>query len=194
MAVVCFILAAYGLVSASSSLSAGRLCWTNENDFSSHKATLELYLEIFWLLFLSWWLADVYSHIAYGEPLGCVAQRQDVNGLIDAIQSAYPMVGTVAVLPWLFIPLIKNTALKKLVVPYLRASKGIKKLTDVRASGTISIQARVLNCWSSSEPREQDRQAVNWTPSQAPALPLRQVDSLISDSHLPPILTSTSAS
>ena len=54
------------------------------------------------------------------------------------------MVGTVAVLPWLFIPLIKNIAFKKLVVPYLRASKGIKKLTDVQASGTIPLQA--LNC------------------------------------------------
>lgn len=80
--------------------------------------------------YVRWWLADVYSHIAYGEPLGCVARGHDVNGLIDAIQSAYSMVGTVAVLPWLFIPLIKNALLKKLVVPYLKASKGIKKLTD----------------------------------------------------------------
>lgn len=49
------------------------------------------------------------------------------------------MVGTVAVLPWLFIPLIKNALLKKLVVPYLKASKGIKKLTDVQAIPNLPL-------------------------------------------------------
>ncbi|KAL9626676.1 MAG: hypothetical protein Q9164_007822, partial [Protoblastenia rupestris] len=70
-------------------------------------------------------------HIAYGESLGCIVQNKDAGGLIGAIQSAYPMVGTVAVLPWLLVPLIKNRILKRFSVPYLTASKGIKKLTDV---------------------------------------------------------------
>ena len=58
-------------------------------------------------------------------------QNKDAGGLIGAIQSAYPMVGTVAVLPWLLIPLIKNRILKRFSVSYLTASKSIKKLTDV---------------------------------------------------------------
>ena len=78
-----------------------------------------------------WYLADTYSHLAYGEPNGCVANEKDVGGLINGIQSAYPMVGTVAVLPWLFIPLIKNAVFKRLILPHWEAIKGIQLHIDV---------------------------------------------------------------
>ena len=65
-----------------------------------------------------WYLADTYNHLAYGQSNGCVANESDVDGLVDGIQSAYPMVGTVAVLPWLLIPLIKNALFKSLVLPH----------------------------------------------------------------------------
>ena len=76
-----------------------------------------------------WYLADIYSHLTYGEPNGCVSNEKDVGGLINGIQSAYAMVGTVAVVPWLLIPLIKN------------AIKGVQMHIDV---STISTAEKIL--------------------------------------------------
>ena len=79
----------------------------------------------------SWFLTDVFGHLTYGEPIGCVAQGQDVDGLMNALQNIYSMVATVAVLPWLLIPIIRNTVFKKTIMPHLSAVKGLNKLTTV---------------------------------------------------------------
>lgn len=54
---------------------------------------------IYWLLIsaASWFLTDVFGHLTYGEPIGCVKRVQDVDGLMSALQSLYSMVATVAV-------------------------------------------------------------------------------------------------
>ncbi|KAG8532440.1 uncharacterized protein KY384_002317 [Bacidia gigantensis] len=71
------------------------------------------------------------SHIAYGKPLGCVDQGRDVGGLIDAIQSIYPMVGTVAVLPQIFIPIFNNRFCRRFINPHLKPFREIQKHFDV---------------------------------------------------------------
>ncbi|KAI1498354.1 cytochrome P450 monooxygenase [Biscogniauxia marginata] len=56
---------------------------------------------------LRWFLSDVWSHLVYGEPKGCVDQGRDVNGLLAALQGVYSMSAKAAVMPWL-IPLLRN--------------------------------------------------------------------------------------
>ncbi len=41
------------------------------------------------------------------------------------------MAGTVAVLPWLFMPLMRNKLFQNLVMPHLTAVRGLEKLKDV---------------------------------------------------------------
>lgn len=78
-----------------------------------------------------WFLADTFGHLAYGEPPGCISQGRDAGGLIHALQSIYSMAGTVAVLPWLMMPLMRNKLFQNLVMPHLTAVKGLQKLKDV---------------------------------------------------------------
>src|SRR6266516_6494163 len=77
---------------------------------------------------IRWFLSDVFSQLTYGEPIGCVAQGRDVNGLIQALQNLYAMSATIAVLPWLLLPLLRNSLLRKYLLAYTTTFKSMKKL------------------------------------------------------------------
>ncbi|KAI5921322.1 cytochrome P450 [Camillea tinctor] len=76
---------------------------------------------------LRWFLSDVWSHLAYGQPKGFVAQGRDVQGLMASLQGMYSLSAKAAVMPWL-VPLLRNPWWRKHVWSSTRTFKNMDNL------------------------------------------------------------------
>lgn len=81
-------------------------------------------------------LSDVFNHLSYGKHLGCVANGYDIDGQIEALQNLYSLSATVAVLPSVMLPLIKNSFLKTYFWSHTKTFKSLKKVISVRCFAT----------------------------------------------------------
>ncbi|MCJ1432411.1 hypothetical protein MMC27_001767 [Xylographa pallens] len=73
-------------------------------------------------------LSDVFNHLTYGKPIGCVEHGEDVDGLIQALQDIYWLTASVAVLPWLLLPLMKNGFVFRYLLPYTETGKAMQRV------------------------------------------------------------------
>ena len=44
-------------------------------------------------------------------------EGRDIDGLIGALQSIYPLVATVAILPWIMLPVVKSSLYGRFLIP-----------------------------------------------------------------------------
>ncbi|KAI2610041.1 cytochrome P450 monooxygenase [Hypoxylon fragiforme] len=76
---------------------------------------------------LRWFLTDVWTHLVYGEPRGCVTQDRDVDGLLGSLQGVYGMSAEAAVMPFLT-PLLQHPLLRKYVWSHTKTFKHMDNL------------------------------------------------------------------
>ena len=81
-----------------------------------------------------WFLDDAFSDVVHGESQGCVAAERDNGGLVRSLQDTYTLSGFVAVLPNIFLPLVRSRLWKKYLFQYTKAFRGIQHLCSVRTS------------------------------------------------------------
>lgn len=110
-------------------------------DFSEHLRQVARLASIIFIRSLTgvcrWFLSDVWSHLVYGEPKGCVAQGRDVNGLLAALQGIYSMSATAAVMPWLM-PLLRNPLWRRYFWSWTKTFRNMETLYSVRHSVSTS--------------------------------------------------------
>ncbi|OTA55118.1 cytochrome P450 monooxygenase [Hypoxylon sp. EC38] len=89
---------------------------------------------------LRWFLTDVWSHLVYGIPRGCVTQGCDVDGLLGSLQGVYSMSAKAAVMPWLT-PLLRHPLWRKYIWTWTKTFKDMDnlfsnfdKMVDLRQS------------------------------------------------------------
>ncbi|KAL8703658.1 MAG: hypothetical protein Q9201_003170 [Fulgogasparrea decipioides] len=77
---------------------------------------------------IRWFLNDTFNDVVHGQSLACVLAERDNGGLVRSLQDIYTLSGFVAVLPNVFVPLVRSTLWKKYLFRHTKAFRGIQHL------------------------------------------------------------------